>query len=129
MEKTILLGMTPEEIQEVVNGLGLPKFTGKQIVDWIYNKHVASFEEMSNLSKKSRELLAEQYEVGLYAPLKVQTSTDGTKKYLFPAGDLTVEAAYIPDRDRATLCISTQVGCQMDCLFCATGKQGYEKSQ
>ena len=128
MEKTILLGMTPEEIQEVVNGLGLPKFTGKQIVDWIYNKHVASFEEMSNLSKKSRELLAEQYEVGLYAPLKEQVSTDGTKKYLFPAGDLTVEAAYIPDRDRATLCVSTQVGCQMDCLFCATGKQGYEKN-
>ena len=128
MEKPILLGMTPEEVQEVVNKLGLPKFTGKQIVDWIYNKHVTSFEEMSNLSKKSRELLSEQYEVGFFAPLKVQTSTDGTKKYLFPAGELTVEAAYIPDRDRATLCVSTQVGCQMDCLFCATGKQGYEKN-
>lgn len=128
MEKTILLGMTPDEIQEVVNQLGLPKFTGKQIVDWIYNKRVASFEEMSNLSKKSRELLAEQYEVGLLAPLKVQVSTDGTKKYLFPAGDRTVEAAYIPDRERATLCVSTQVGCQMDCLFCATGKQGFEKN-
>ena len=66
--------MTPEEIQEVVNGLGLPKFTGKQLVDWIYSKRVASFEAMSNLSKKSRELLAEQYEVGLYAPLKEQIS-------------------------------------------------------
>ena len=128
MEKTILLGLTPEEIQEVVNGLGLPKFTGKQLVDWIYNKRVASFEAMSNLSKKSRELLAEQYEVGLNAPLKEQVSKDGTKKYLFPAGDLTVEAAYIPDKERATLCISTQVGCQMDCLFCATGKQGFEKN-
>ena len=128
MEKEILLGKTPEEIQEVVNGLDLPKFTGKQLVDWIYNKRVASFEAMSNLSKKSRELLAERYEVGLTPPLREQTSADGTKKYLFAAGDRTVEAAYIPDRERATLCVSTQVGCQMDCLFCATGKQGFEKN-
>lgn len=128
MEKEVLLGKTPEEIQEVVNELGLPKFTGKQLVDWIYNKRVDTFEAMSNLSKKSRELLAEHYEVGLQAPLKVQTSSDGTKKHLFPAGNLTVESAYIPDRDRATLCVSTQVGCQMDCLFCATGKQGFEKN-
>ena len=127
-QKEILLGMTPAEIQEVVDRLGLPKFTGKQLVDWIYNKRVASFDAMSNLSKKSRELLTEQYEVGLYAPLKEQVSKDGTKKYLFPAGDLTVEAAYIPDKERATLCVSTQVGCQMDCLFCATGKQGFEKN-
>ena len=128
MEKEILLGKTPEEIQEVVNGLDLPKFTGKQLVDWIYNKRAASFEAMSNLSKKSRELLAERYEVGLTPPLREQTSADGTKKYLFAAGDRTVEAAYIPDRERATLCVSTQVGCQMDCLFCATGKQGFEKN-
>ena len=128
MEKTILLGKTPEEIQEIVGELGLPRFTGKQIVDWIYNKRVSSFEAMSNLSKKARELLAERYEVGLSAPLKEQVSTDGTKKYLFAAGDRTVEAAYIPDRDRATLCVSTQVGCQMDCLFCATGKMGFEKN-
>ena len=127
-QKEMLLGKTPEELQEVVNGLGLPKFTAKQLVDWIYNKRVASFDAMSNLSKKSRELLAERYEVGLYAPIKEQVSKDGTKKYLFPAGDLTVEAAYIPDKERATLCVSTQVGCQMDCLFCATGKQGFQKN-
>ena len=128
MEKEKLLGKTPDEIQVIVNELGLPKFTGKQLVDWIYNKRCASFEAMSNLSKKTREVLDENYEVGLYAPLKEQISKDGTKKYLFPAGDLTVETAYIPDRDRATLCVSTQVGCQMDCLFCATGKQGFEKN-
>ena len=78
MEKEILLGKTPEEIQEIVNGLGLPKFTGKQLVEWIYNKRCATFEAMSNLSKKTRELLAEQYEVGLTAPLKEQVSSDGT---------------------------------------------------
>mgnify|MGYP002861409757 CR=1 FL=1 len=126
--KETLLGKTPEEIQEVVDRLGLPRFTGKQLIDWIYNKRVASFEAMTNLSKKSRELLAERYEVGLHAPLKEQVSTDGTKKYLFAADELTVESAYIPDRERATLCVSTQVGCQMDCLFCATGKQGFEKN-
>lgn len=127
-KKETLLGKTPEEIQEIVNHLGLPKFTAKQIVDWLYKKRVSSFEAMTNLSKASRELLSEHYETGLCEPLKVQTSTDGTKKYLFPAGDLCIEAAYIPDRDRATLCVSTQVGCQMDCLFCATGKQGFEKN-
>ena len=127
-QKEILLGKTPEEIQDVVNALGLPKFTGKQLIDWIYNKRCASFEDMTNLSKKTRELLSERYETGLLAPLKVQTSTDGTKKYLFPAGELSIEVAYIPDKERATLCVSSQVGCQMDCLFCATGKQGFEKN-
>ena len=127
-QKEILLGLRPEEIQEVVKALELPKFTGKQLVDWIYKKRVASFDDMTNLSKKTRELLAERYDTGLLSPLKVQTSADGTKKYLFPAGDRTVEAAYIPDKDRATLCVSTQVGCQMDCLFCATGKQGFEQN-
>ena len=127
-QKEILLGKRPEELQEVVNALGLPKFTGKQLVDWLYNKRCASFEDMTNLSKKSRELLAERYETGLYAPLKEQVSVDGTKKYFFAAGEHGIEAAYIPDRDRATLCVSTQVGCQMDCLFCATGKQGFERN-
>ena len=71
-EKELLLGKNPEEIQEVVNALGLPKFAGKQLIEWIYNKRVASFDDMTNLSKKSRELLAERYETGLRAPLKVQ---------------------------------------------------------
>ena len=70
-QKEILLGKTPEEIQDVVNVLGLPKFTGKQLIDWIYNKRCASFEDMTNLSKKTRELLSERYETGLLAPLKV----------------------------------------------------------
>ena len=128
MEKEILLGKTPTEIQEVVEKLELPKFTGKQLVDWIYLKRCASFEDMTNLSKASRALLSEHYETGLQAPVKEQVSTDGTKKYLFPAGNHFIEAAYIPDRERATLCVSTQVGCQMDCLFCATGKQGFQKN-
>ena len=128
MEKEILLGKTPDEIQQVVEQLGLPKFTGKQLIDWIYNKRCASFAEMTNLSKTTRALLEERYETGLNGPVKEQVSKDGTKKYLFPAGDQFVETAYIPDRERATLCVSTQTGCQMDCLFCATGKQGFQKN-
>ena len=128
MEKEILLGKTPDEIQQVVEQLGLPKFTGKQLIDWIYNKRCASFAEMTNLSKATRALLEERYETGLVGPVKEQVSKDGTKKYLFPAGDQFVETAYIPDRERATLCVSTQTGCQMDCLFCATGKQGFQKN-
>ena len=124
-QKEMLLGMTPAEIQEVVDRLELPKFIGKQLVDWIYHKRVASFDAMSNLSKKSREMLANRFEVGLAAPLKEQVSKDGTRKYLFSVGDRAVETVYIPDKERATLCVSTQVGCQMDCLFCATGKQGF----
>lgn len=128
MEKQTLLGLTPPEIQEIAERLGLPKFTSKQIVDWLYHKRCTSFDDMTNLSKNARFLLSEHYKIGLYAPVKEQLSKDGTKKYLFAAGGRYVEAAYIPDRERATLCVSTQVGCSMDCLFCATGKQGFEKN-
>ena len=77
MEKEILLGKTPAEIQEVVEKLELPKFTGKQLVDWIYLKHCASFDDMTNLSKNARALLSEYYETGLKAPLKELVSFCG----------------------------------------------------
>ena len=127
-EKEVLLGKTPAEIQEIVNSLELPKFTARQITEWIYKKRCASFDDMSNLSKKARTLLAERYETGMHQPVKEQKSTDGTKKYLFPAREHFIESAYIPDKERATLCVSSQVGCKMDCLFCATGKQGFQKN-
>lgn len=121
-----LLGMTYAELQELVLEHNLPKFTAKQLVDWIYRKRVTSFDEMTNLSKGTRQLLSENYEVGYRDFVNVQESKDGTKKYLFPAGSGFVEAAYIPERERATLCVSCQVGCKMNCLFCQTGKQGFE---
>ncbi|MDD5978137.1 MAG: 23S rRNA (adenine(2503)-C(2))-methyltransferase RlmN [Bacteroidales bacterium] len=121
-----LLGMTYAELQELVLEHNLPKFTAKQLVDWIYRKRVTTFDEMTNLSKGTRQLLSENYEVGYHDFVNVQESRDGTKKYLFPAGRGFVEAAYIPERERATLCVSCQVGCKMNCLFCQTGKQGFE---
>jgi 23S rRNA (adenine2503-C2)-methyltransferase len=98
-----------------------------QITDWLYKKNVASIDEMTNLSARHRELLKERFELGVSAPTKVQVSSDGTKKYLYQTGPRRfVEAAYIPDEDRATLCVSSQVGCKMGCLFCMTGKQGFQ---
>lgn len=124
--KIPLLGKSPQEMQEIVCGLGMPKFTAKQIMKWLYDKKVASINEMTNLSAKNRELLSERYDIGASAPVHEMRSVDGTVKYLFrtPEGNY-IESVYIPDDDRATLCVSSQVGCKMNCKFCMTGKQGY----
>jgi 23S rRNA (adenine2503-C2)-methyltransferase len=125
--KDQLFGKDLKELQEISLALGLPKFTGKQLADWLYKKEISSIDEMSNLSKKARELLNEKYEYGISAPSKVQVSLDGTKKYLFPTShNQFIETAMIPDDDRKTVCVSTQVGCKMGCLFCMTGKQGFQ---
>ena len=125
--KKILLGLSLEQLTQLAEELGMPRFTGKQLAGWLYDKRVTSIEEMSNISKANRERLSEHYEVGRSAPVTSELSKDGTRKYLFRvrSGGL-VEAVFIPDGDRATLCISSQVGCKMDCLFCMTGKQGFK---
>ncbi len=127
MQKEALFGKTLDELQLVCKELGLPKFTAKQMTDWLYKKEVSSIDEMTNLSKKAREALHENYEFGLIEPQKVQESRDGTKKYLFPTthGQF-IETAMIPDKNRKTVCVSSQVGCKMGCLFCMTGKQGFQ---
>ena len=126
MPKQTLLGLTLTELQEVVKRLGMPGFSAKQIASWLYDKKVNSIDDMTNLSLKHRDLLKDVYEVGAEAPVEAMRSTDGTVKYLYRAGDKNfVEAVYIPDEDRATLCVSSQVGCKMNCKFCMTGKQGF----
>lgn len=122
-----LLGMTVAELKEAVQVLGMPSFTAKQIAQWLYVKHATDIDQMTNISKQNRELLAQTYEVGSLAPLDCQRSKDGTVKYLFPVENgHFVETVFIPDGERATLCVSCQVGCKMNCLFCQTGKQGWE---
>ena len=129
LNKKPLLGMSLTELKDVVKDLGLPSFTAPQIVKWLYVQHVKSIDDMTNLSKASRARLAESYCIGCANPIDAQYSKDGTIKYLFPVqGDKFVETVYIPDKDRATLCVSCQVGCKMNCLFCQTGKQGFEGS-
>lgn len=137
-EKRVLLGMSMEELAGLVADLGMPRFTGGQIMRWLYQQHVSSIDEMTNISKQNRERLKEHCVVGAMAPIDSQRSIDGTVKYLFPvctsaassglADPATrfVETVFIPDSDRATLCVSCQVGCKMNCLFCQTGKQGFE---
>jgi 23S rRNA (adenine2503-C2)-methyltransferase len=121
-----LFGKTLEEIKDIVDMLELPGYTALQISDWLYKKKVLSFNQMTNLSKKSREKLSEKFELRFSAPSKVDISSDGTKKYLFPVLNARfIESAYIPELKRSTLCISSQVGCKMGCLFCMTGKQGF----
>ncbi|MGL5959040.1 MAG: 23S rRNA (adenine(2503)-C(2))-methyltransferase RlmN [Phocaeicola sp.] len=126
MHKTTLLGRTLYELQQITANLGMPKFAAKQIASWLYDKKITSIDEMTNLSVKHREQLKGAYEVGASAPVEEMRSVDGTTKYLFKTvTNNFVEAVYIPDQERATLCVSSQVGCKMNCHFCMTGKQGF----
>ncbi len=122
-----LYGKTLSELEVFAQSEGLPRFSAKQMTDWLYRKHATNLQQMTNLPKAVRQRLSEQHNIGLTPPLKVQQSADGTKKYLFGVDNHFVETAYIPDRERATLCVSSQVGCRMGCEFCATGKQGFQQ--
>ena len=104
----------------------MPGFTAKQIAQWLYVKRAKNIDEMTNLSLKHRAMLSEAYVVGAETPINEMRSQDGTVKYLFHAHDnYFVETVYIPDEDRGTVCVSSQVGCKMNCKFCMTGKQGF----
>ena len=129
VSKKALLGLTLYELKSVCKELGMPVFAAMQIAKWIYERHVTSIDDMTNISKANRMKLETLYEIGLRPAIDAQHSQDGTIKYLFPTRDNKfVETVYIPDKDRATLCVSCQVGCKMNCLFCQTGKQGFESS-
>jgi 23S rRNA (adenine2503-C2)-methyltransferase len=127
MIKEKLYGKTLDELIDVTKRIRLPGYAGKQLADWLYKKEISSIGDMTNLSKKMRDVLSEDYEIGLSAPEKESISSDGTKKYLFKVlKDKYIETAYISDDDRATICVSSQAGCKMGCLFCMTGKQGFQ---
>ena len=128
-EKKKLLGMTLDELRLVAAEIGLPGYTAKQMADWLYKKRITDVSEMTNVALAKRAALSEQYEVGAYPPSMAQKSVDGTIKYLYEAGKSNfIESVYIPTDDRATLCVSSQVGCKMNCLFCMTGKQGFTEN-
>lgn len=121
----VLLGKTLSELQDVALSVGLQKFAGKQLAEWLYVKRATSFDQMSNISLKGREALKVRYTIGRHAPVREAVSQDGTRKYLFAVGDQFIESVYIPEEDRATLCVSSQVGCKMGCKFCMTGTLGF----
>ncbi len=142
-----LLGKNIAELTEVALAVGLPRFTGKQLAEWLYKKRATSFDEMTNISAKGRAALKEQYTIGRTAPVAEAKSVDGTIKYLFtaqaphpPQGGVKnaahiehqyVEAVYLPPapddtiNTNHTLCLSTQAGCKMGCKFCMTGTLGF----
>ena len=127
MNKEPLFGKTLFEIQEICRELQLPSFAAKQLCEWMYKKHASQIDQMTNLSKDTRAKLLEKYDLGISSPIDVKVSKDGTKKYLYSVHDgKSIESAYIPEFDRATLCVSSQVGCKMACDFCMTGKQGFQ---
>ncbi|MDR2126082.1 MAG: 23S rRNA (adenine(2503)-C(2))-methyltransferase RlmN [Prevotellaceae bacterium] len=125
--KDFIFGKTLNELNEIVSQLSLPRFTAKQIADWLYKKRVKTIDEMTNISLENRKKIAENFDIGISLPEKHCTSIDGTKKYLFESRQkqkVFVETVYIPESDRATLCVSSQAGCKMACKFCMTGRQG-----
>ena len=125
--KKSLMGLNLLELKAVAKEFGMPAFTGGQMAKWLYRQHVTTIDEMTNISKNNREKLKAAYTIGCKKHIDAQYSNDGTIKYLFPTDNgKFVETVYIPDDDRATLCVSSQVGCKMNCLFCQTGKQGFE---
>jgi 23S rRNA (adenine2503-C2)-methyltransferase len=121
-----LLGLTMSELQKITCHFGMPEYIARQIASWLYVKKITCIDEMTDLSLNYRSLLKEEYEVGRNSPTEYVCSSDGTIKYLYETdNNLFVESVYIPDNERATLCVSSQMGCKMNCKFCMTGRQGF----
>lgn len=117
------------ELTEMFREMKLPAFRAKQVFEWIYNKNITNWEQMTNLPKDLRQQLIEKFSLTCLKILQNIESPDGTVKYLFELEDgETVESVYLPDHDRYTVCFSTQVGCPMNCFFCATGKNGFKRN-
>ncbi|MGN1035903.1 MAG: hypothetical protein ACI4PS_05650, partial [Rhodocyclaceae bacterium] len=110
-------------------GLGEKKFRAKQVLQWIHQRGESDFSAMSNLAKNLRQILIEKTQISLPPIIKNHLSDDNSRKFLFDVGNHNaVESVYIPEKTRGTLCISTQVGCILDCAFCSTGKQGFHRN-
>ncbi len=125
-----LKGLTLPELENLVTELGWEKFRAKQIFKWLYNKQVDDYEQMTDLPKSYREELSQIAEINELKLLTFEKSNcDGTIKFLFQLKDgEKIESVLIPDESRLTLCVSTQVGCPIDCKFCATGAMGFRRN-
>ncbi|MDF1612777.1 23S rRNA (adenine(2503)-C(2))-methyltransferase RlmN [Stygiobacter electus] len=130
IKKETLKGLTLEELENLFVSNGYEKFRASQVFNWMYNHVVFDFDEMKNLSKETRKSLSESYKLQTLDLVDIQSSpSTNTKKYLFETYDgRKIESVLIPEKERNTLCISTQVGCPLDCKFCATGLMGYKRN-
>ena len=127
IKKERLIGKTLDELKDVASRVSLPGYAAKQIADWIYKNRATTIREMTNIALSKRELLEQTYTLGFAPPIQTVRSTDGTVKYLFATAEQNyfIESVWIPSKDRATLCVSSQAGCRMNCVYCWTGKQGF----
>ena len=129
MKKDLLLDKDVVEMDEFVRASGEPQYRTRQLLEWIYKKDAMSFDEMTNLSKKWRGILQESAYLTPFRSFFAQAAAEGTRKYLFELHDnMCIESVCIPMKEHFTLCISTQVGCALDCVFCLTGKQGFSRN-
>ena len=126
--KVNLLGMTRAQLESFFTEIGEKKFRAQQVMKWIHHQGVRDFQEMTNLGKALRDRLTQMAEITPPIIDRQQDSADGTRKWAIKVeGGALVEAVLIPEGDRATLCVSSQVGCSLDCKFCSTGKQGFQR--
>ena len=129
MMKDLLLDKDVAEMDEFVRVSGEPRYRAHQLLEWLYKKYAASFDELTNMPASWRAALQESASLSPLTSCSVQLSTDGTRKYLFELHDQAyIESVCIPMKDHFTLCISTQVGCALNCTFCLTGKQGFARN-
>ena len=123
-----LLDFNQPQLAEYFKGLGEKPFRARQLFQWIHQRGVSDFGAMTDLAKSLREKLEASAEVRAPAVLSEHVSADGTVKWLFDVGvGNGVETVFIPEDDRGTLCVSSQVGCALDCKFCSTGRQGFNR--
>ena len=128
-EKVDLKNLSSSELTEFLGAFGKERYRSVQILRWLYQNGVESFDEMTNLSKKFRQELSQASFISSLHPVRVEQAKDGTKKFLFRLDDGNrVESVLIPDKARLTLCLSTQVGCAFGCGFCLTGKLGWKRN-
>jgi 23S rRNA (adenine2503-C2)-methyltransferase len=124
-----LLDLPRAELEAFCAGLGSKPFRARQLMNWLYKRGCDRFEDMSDLAREFRELLAQRAELRLPEIVTEQRASDGTRKWLLRADHTQAfEMVYIPESDRGTLCISSQVGCALDCAFCATAQQGFNRN-
>ncbi len=124
-----LLGLSAEKMAGFFEGLGEKRFRANQLLKWIHQRGVDDFSLMTDLSRSLRDRLAEVAEIRAPEVVSVHDSADGTRKWLIRTdGGECIETVYIPSADRGTLCVSSQIGCKLDCSFCATGKQGFNRN-
>jgi 23S rRNA (adenine2503-C2)-methyltransferase len=121
--------LIPDDLEGRIVGMGLKKYRAAQVFQWIYGRGAESFDEMTNIAKAERTLLADRFFISAIRVLKTEVSVDGTRKFLFELEDKhTLESVLIPEEDRSTLCISSQVGCAQACRFCLTGSGGFRRN-